>query len=146
MNWTEPLWNWADANSTLLWWLFAASLALFVLAPLAVVWVVIQLPADYFLEKRRGASPGREKHPWWPLVLIAKNLLGILLLLAGLVMLFVPGQGLLTLAAGLILVDFPGKFRLQRWLVLQRPVWRSLNWLRRRAGREPLRRPSGRPS
>jgi hypothetical protein len=74
-------------------------------------------------------------------VIVAKNLLGILLALAGLVMLVVPGQGLLTLVAGLMLVDFPGKYRLERWLATRPPVWRSINWLRRRAGREPLEQP-----
>jgi hypothetical protein len=60
---------------------------------------------------------------------------------AGLVMLVVPGQGLLTLAVGLMLMDFPGKFRLERWLATRGPVWRSLNWLRKRARRPPLERP-----
>jgi hypothetical protein len=54
----------------------------------------------------------------------------------------VPGQGLLTIAVGLILLDFPGKFRLERWLATRRSVWRSLNWLRRRAGSKPLQMPA----
>ena len=57
-------------------------------------------------------------------------------------MLVAPGQGLLTLAAALVLLDFPGKYRLERRLVTQKPVWKSINWLRRRAGREPLERPA----
>ena len=65
----------------------------------------------------------------------------VVLVLAGLIMLVVPGQGLLTLAVGLVLVDFPGKYRLERWLVTRPPVWRAINWLRKRAGREPLERP-----
>jgi hypothetical protein len=56
-------------------------------------------------------------------------------------MLLVPGQGLLTIAVGLMLVDFPGKFRFERWLAVRPPVWRSINWLRKRAGRGPLERP-----
>jgi hypothetical protein len=56
-------------------------------------------------------------------------------------MLIVPGQGLLTVAVGLTLVDFPGKFHLERWLATRGPVWRSINWLRKRAGREALKRP-----
>jgi hypothetical protein len=56
-------------------------------------------------------------------------------------MLIVPGQGMLTIAVGLVLTNFPGKFRLERWIATRRSVWRSINWLRRRAGREPLERP-----
>jgi hypothetical protein len=40
-----------------------------------------------------------------------------------------------------MLLDFPGKYRLERWLATRRAVWRSINWLRRRAGREPLQQP-----
>jgi hypothetical protein len=37
-----------------------------------------------------------------------------------------------------MLTDFPGKFRMARWLVSRSAVRTSINWLRRRAGREPL--------
>jgi hypothetical protein len=125
-----------------LWWSFAVSLALLVLSPLAVAWVAIRLPRDYFTTKKRRPGRWLKRYPALrPVVIVAKNLLGILLALAGLVMLVVPGQGLLTLVAGLMLVDFPGKYRLERWLATRPPVWRSINWLRRRAGREPLEQP-----
>jgi hypothetical protein len=63
------------------------------------------------------------------------------LVVAGLVMLVVPGQGLLTIVVGLMLLDFPGKYRLERWLATRPKVWQSINWLRRRAGYEELQRP-----
>ena len=71
-------------------------------------------------------------------MLVAKNAVGILLVVMGIAMLVLPGQGLLSLVLGIMLLNFPGKFRLQRWLVSRRPVLRSINWLRRRANREPL--------
>jgi hypothetical protein len=37
-----------------------------------------------------------------------------------------------------MLLNFPGKYRLERWIAARRPVLRSINWLRRRAGRAPL--------
>ncbi|MFO8032450.1 MAG: PGPGW domain-containing protein [Desulfohalobiaceae bacterium] len=64
-----------------------------------------------------------------------KNLLGIVLVLAGLAMLVLPGQGLLSIILGLALTNFPGKFKLQRRLVGYPSVLNSLNWLRRRFGR-----------
>jgi hypothetical protein len=73
--------------------------------------------------------------------LIAKSTLGAILVIAGVLMLVAPGQGLLTIAAGLMLLEFPGKYRLERWLATRRQVWSSMNWLRRRAGREQLSRP-----
>jgi hypothetical protein len=51
-------------------------------------------------------------------------------------MLLLPGQGVLTILIGIVLLDFPGKYRLERWAVRHRPVYRSINWLRR--GREPI--------
>jgi hypothetical protein len=71
-------------------------------------------------------------------VLIAKNLAGVTLLAAGLVMLLTPGQGLLTIVVGITLINFPGKMRFERWLATRPPVWRSINWLRERAGRDDL--------
>jgi hypothetical protein len=143
MEWINPLLDWARSNEALLWWLFAASAAVFLMTPIAVAWTLIQLPTDYFTKKRRRPLGSWAKYPVLRLVLlVAKNLLGVGLLAAGLVMLLVPGQGLLTVAVGLILVDFPGKFRLERWLVNRPSLWRPINWLRKRAGHEPLERPS----
>jgi hypothetical protein len=51
-------------------------------------------------------------------------------------MLFIPGQGLLTMFLGLVLLDFPGKYKLQLYCLKVRPVRRSLNWIRRKYGKE----------
>ena len=72
------------------------------------------------------------------MLLAAKNLLGYLLIVAGIAMLLLPGQGVLTMLLGFIMVDLPGKYRFERWLVARPLVLRSINMLRRRAGREPL--------
>jgi hypothetical protein len=142
MEWIETLTDWAKANDTLLWWLFAGSLAFFLLTPIAVAVAVIQLPSDYFNETKRRPLESWRDHPLLrPVALVLKNALGAVLLLAGLVMLIVPGQGLLTVAVGLMLLDFPGKFRLERWLATRGPVWRSINWLRKLAARDALKRP-----
>lgn len=106
--------------------------------------VVARLPEDHFqrsAEERRAAL-----RTWAPrrLVWVAlRNLLGAVLLLAGFVMLFVPGQGLLTMLIGLLVMDFPGKFAAEQALVRRPAVLRMLNRLRRRAGRPPLLPPDG---
>jgi len=106
--------------------------------------VVARLPEDHFLrsaEERRAA-----RRSWAPrrLAWVAlRNLLGAALLLAGMAMLFLPGQGLLTVLIGLLVMDFPGKFALERSLVRRPAVLRTLNRLRRRAGRPPLLAPDG---
>ena len=71
-------------------------------------------------------------------------IIAVILVIAGLLLLLAPGQGVLTLVAGILLLDFPGKFRLERWLIRRKAVWRSINWLRSKAGREELQRPGSR--
>lgn len=99
---------------------------------------VAKLPPDYFLSRQRGTGPTAQSRMVRWLLLPAKNVLGAILILAGVVMLFVPGQGLLTILVGLVLTDFPGKFTMERWLVRRPQVRRSIDWLRRRAGEPPL--------
>lgn len=130
-----------DEYQGVLWWTFAISLALFLLTPLAVAWLLVRLPADYFAAKTRHRTTQKMAAMPRLALLAAKNVLGAVLVVAGLVMLVVPGQGLLTIAAGLMLLDFPGKFRLERWFATRPQVWRSINWVRRRAGKPELKRP-----
>ncbi|NIV30742.1 MAG: hypothetical protein GWN58_14950, partial [Anaerolineae bacterium] len=76
-----------------------------------------------------------QRHPVMGLVvLVLKNLLGLVLLVAGVAMLVLPGQGLLTIVIALTLLNFPGKYHLERWVVSRPPVYRAINWIRRRRG------------
>jgi hypothetical protein len=131
--------EWARNNRTILGWLLALSIVTFLGTLIVVPWLVIRLPADYFSEAKRHRTPWSDQHPvvrW--MLLIAKNLTGYVFILAGMAMLVLPGQGILTIFMGIVLLDFPGKYRMERWLISRRYVLRSINWLRRRAGRDPL--------
>jgi putative transmembrane protein PGPGW len=142
MEWIALALEWAKTHQALVGWAFVASIALSVLTPLAVGWAIVQLPTDYFTRTTRRPLSAWEEHPLLrPIYLVAKNLLGFLLIIAGIAMLVLPGQGLLTIVVGVVLMNFPGKFRLERWMATRRPVWGSLNWLRRKARRPELLRP-----
>lgn len=133
------LWHWIQANETLMGLAAAGSLLLLVFSVALLPFVVSLIPADYFAAKHRGVSRLRRLHPATHAVLmVVKNLVGILFFIAGLAMLILPGQGLLTLIVALILIDFPGKYRLERRLLRYPRVVRGINWLRRHAGAEPL--------
>ncbi|WP_233490267.1 PGPGW domain-containing protein [Thiocapsa marina] len=67
-----------------------------------------------------------------------KNLVGWVLVLAGILMLVLPGQGILTIIMGLVLSDFPGKYALERRLASKQRVLDGINWIRRRSGHPPL--------
>ncbi|NMD40555.1 MAG: hypothetical protein GYA83_07175, partial [Deltaproteobacteria bacterium] len=69
---------------------------------------------------------------------VLKNVLGLVLIMAGFIMLFIPGQGVLTILVGMTLVSFPRKRALEMRLVRRPQVLRAVNWIRRRSGKEPL--------
>jgi hypothetical protein len=129
-------------SGTLLWWGTGLSALALVATLIGVPWVVARLPSDYFSRRQRSAWRRSAETPVVALILgVAKNALGALLLLLGVVMLVTPGQGLLTLLIGLLLLNFPGKYRVERWLVLRPGVLRALNWLRRRRGQSDFEAP-----
>ena len=123
----------------LLWWMGVGSAFVFVISLLSLPWLVAQIPDDYFVPKKRQPSQWKTRQPLIRLIiLIGKNCLGYMLLLGGILMLFLPGQGLLTMITGLLLIDYPGKFRLERKIVNTPTVLKSLNWLRAKAHKPPL--------
>jgi hypothetical protein len=115
--------------------LAGVSALLFVASMLALPWLVARMPADYF---SRSSPSFRARVSRNPVLYLLRNLFGLLLLLAGIAMLFLPGQGLLTIFAAVVCMDFPGKRRLERRFVSVPAVVRALNALRRRAGEPPL--------
>lgn len=135
----NTLMEWIRNNNTTLIILGIISVFTFVGTLILVPVLVVRLPANYF------AYPGRRRHPWLTvhpilrfLLLVGKNMLGVILMSAGILMLVLPGQGILTILIGLTLIDFPGKFIFERWLVTRPAVLKSVNWLRQKAGRQPL--------
>lgn len=104
--------------------------------------IVVQLPQDYFVRDRRIPVRRVRRHAllWW-MVTILKNILGLVLVAAGVAMLVLPGQGLLTILMGLGFVNFPGKYALERRLIGLPAVASTLNRLRSAAGRPPLELP-----
>jgi hypothetical protein len=139
MEWWEQFQNWIGRNQALFWWLTVGSGAMFIVTLLAIPWIVARIPADYFRRDRPRGEWWWDRHPALRLtVRIAKNILGAILVLAGLAMLVLPGQGILSILLGVSLLNFPGKRGLERWLVRRPGVLRAINWMRRRKGKPPL--------
>jgi hypothetical protein len=126
-------------NPTMLLSLGLISLFSFVASLLLIPFLVVRIPYDYFAESKRQPAPWAEQHMVIRcVVLLVKNLFGVVFILLGLAMLVLPGQGLLTLLIGVLLVNFPGKYRFERWLIQKPSVNKAVAWLRQRAGRRPL--------
>ncbi len=129
----------ATLNESVIWWSVAGSIIVFIGSLIAIPWIIVRLPADYFNHRRRHPAPMGKRIVLYYGALALKNVIGVVFVVMGIAMLVLPGQGLLTILIGLSLIDFPGKYRLERYIVSRRLVLRSLNWLRRRAGKRPFR-------
>ena len=117
--------------------LSAFSIVTCVVSLIVASWAVRRLPADYLLRE-----PDLARGPGGPsLALIARNLAGGTLVLLGLVLIPLPGQGVMTILAGLALMDFRGKRRVEHWLILRPAVLAAINHSRARAGRPRLALP-----
>ena len=73
--------------------------------------------------------------------IVVRNVVGAALLLAGVVMLADAGSGVLCILVGISLLDIPGKRQLETAIVQREPVHKSIDWIRRKAGRPPLKLP-----
>ena len=93
--------------------------------------LICRIPEDYFLHGPAEPKPHASSVIQWGIWLF-KNIAGYILILAGIIMLFVPGQGLLTILLGAVLMDFPGKRRLENRLIGIRHLQNSLNWIRKK--------------
>ncbi len=116
-----------------------ASVVVTVLGLVAMRYVLLWLPADFFVEKPDHVPAWRKQHPAivWTL-LVFKNLLGLALLILGVTMIVTPGPGVMAILVGIALMDFPGKRRLEHWLLSQPHLRRKINRMREKAGRPPL--------
>lgn len=113
----------------------------FVVATGIVSFVVVKLPATYF-HPDHDREILKDKNPAlrWAGI-IGKNLAGVVLIALGVVMSLpgIPGPGLVTILFGVMLVDFPGKRRLEHKIVSRPSVLKTINNLRKRFGKKPIK-------
>ena len=115
------------------------SVAMFFISLIALPIVISRLSKDHFISKN---SPQESRTVRSLLVQIIRNILGFILLLGGIVMLVLPGQGVLTILIGAFLMDVPGIRALKTRLLGRSRVRIGLNWLRFRCGKPPLNWPA----
>ena len=131
--------EWLEAHQQALQLMGSCSLIMLVITLVAVPVVVMNLPEDYFATKRR--KPARKSsgfNLFYAGFVIVKNLLGVVVIIAGLALLILPGQGIITILIGFALTNFPGKFAIERRIVRQPGVSKTLNWIRAKVGKPPF--------
>ncbi len=133
--------EWFNQHRLLIEYLGIISAITLVATPVMISYLVVRIPEEYFLYDRDHLMEYRKKvHPLlWMFLMIAKNVLGIIFILAGIAMLVLPGQGIITILIGMIFIDFPMKRALEKWIVSRGKVLSAINWMRVRQGRKPLR-------
>jgi hypothetical protein len=134
--------GWMRSHELLLGTLSVLSVLMFVGTILLIPLLIVRIPTDYFLRQQHYADRRKPSHPVLRIAFhVAKNLVGALLVLAGIIMLFTPGQGVLTILVGILFLDFPGKFALELRLISEPHVFRTVNWMRAKANHPPLELP-----
>lgn len=110
----------------------------FIASLVAIPWILIRLPSDYF-DLRVPRHWMKDHHPVLRMIgLIIKNVVGFVFLLAGFLMLFLPGQGLLTMLIGISFLDFPNKRNLEARIIGQPLLLNAINTIRHKFNKLPL--------
>ena len=129
-------------NQEFLVWLGVFSVITFVGSLLLIPVLCVKMGEDYFMPQRDKDETLAGRHPllrWAGLIL--KNVVGVLLIAAGIAMLFLPGQGLLTILIGIMMLNFPGKRSFELWMIRLPGVLKAINAMRARAKHAPLQLP-----
>jgi hypothetical protein len=71
--------------------------------------------------------------------MLIKNIFGYSLIVGGIFMLVLPGQGLFTIFIGLMLSNYPGKYYIEKRFIAIPSVLQSINWLRSKSNKPPLK-------
>jgi len=122
-------------------WVFLASAVMF-FGSIALAWyLILRLPADY-LTSQQPITGFRSRHPIVAVSLaVLRNLFGIMLLVSGFIMLFIPGQGVLFMFLGMTLMDFPGKRHVVRRMLTWKNTLGVINRIRAKSDRPPVDAP-----
>lgn len=101
---------------------------------------LVRIRPDHFVAEHHGLARRLQSSKGRVLLVLGKNLLGVLLVGVGIVLSLpgVPGQGLLTILVGLLLIDSRAKRKLELRIVRRPHVLHAINKIRDRFGAAPL--------
>jgi hypothetical protein len=137
--WLQQLQAWYFANEKIWQILGILSIFFFIGTLITVPLIIINLPQRYLVEDRFSRPTSRQTT--YSLYILLKNILGGLFIIAGVVMLILPGQRLLTLAIGFMLINLPCKRTLVLQIIRRQGVRTMINLLRAKAAKPPLEVP-----
>ena len=145
MDYFNSIVAWLMGYSSILIGLGGLSVLILVFSIAGMGWFIAQIPEDYFIHDKRQAKHWNKYSSQARIAIIVfKNIFGGIMLVGGLFLLVLPGQGLLTMIIGLLLIDYPGKFQLEQKIISIPSIFRSLNWFRAKARKPNLLDPRNR--
>ena len=142
MDYLNFMTEWLASYSSILIGIGGLSILILIFSIIGLGWFISQIPEDYFIhEKRQADSWDKYSSTTRVVIAILKNAIGVVMLISGLLLLVLPGQGLLTMIIGLLLIDYPGKFKLEQKIISIPSVFRGLNWFRAKSKKSYLQHP-----
>ncbi len=137
ISYLDTLYQFITNYKKFIFWLGSISAVIFVFSLLSIKWLVALIPSDYFIKKED--SKFKKKYPFlWFLSLIIKNIFGYSLIIGGIFMLILPGQGVFTIIIGLMLSNYPGKYAIEKKFIAIPSVLKGINWLRKKSNQPPI--------
>ena len=127
-----------EIYKSLILWIGSISIFIFIFSLISIKWLVTLIPVDYFIEKKVSHLKLRNPFAWY-LILIFKNMIGYSLVLGGIMMLVLPGQGVFTIFIGLMLSNYPGKYAIEKKFIAIPAVLKSVNWMRAKSNKLPIK-------
>lgn len=137
-NFIESITEFVSNYKTYILWLATISLFVFIFSLVSIKWLVALIPTDYFVKKNISKSK-KSYSLLWLMSIIVKNIIGYTLILGGILMLVLPGQGLFTILMGLILSNYPGKYTIEKRIISIPSILKTINWLRKKSNKPRLR-------
>jgi hypothetical protein len=135
-DWAASFWDSLTLTKVLVWaGIFVVS---FSVSLVIVGIVMVKIPENYFSSHyQHDFLPNSSWLTRWGAV-VGKNIAGLILVIAGIIMLVGPGQGVLTILIGLILMDIPGKRPLEARLIKRPIILAAVNNFRAKYNKPPL--------
>lgn len=132
-------------GANFIWLTIGLTTAVSIVYFIVISYSITQMDKRYFIRKTiadEGSSENPHVKPstgsMTYVLHIAKIIAGVFLLVCGLAMLVLPGQGLITIVIALSLLPFPGKHTLEQKLLSRKSLRSTLNWIRIRAHKDPF--------
>ena len=119
-------------------WLGIISIFLFIASLILTPQFIKKMPSDYFINSNYHLIKINSVSQF--LVFMLKNITGLALIVAGIIMLFTPGQGIIAIIIGLFLIQFKGKYKLEQKLISNDLTFKTLNWIRTKMGVDNFQR------